>query len=269
MNKPLWIIENITSEPSYLELAKVVEELGYPIIKLNGDYIRKEIQKYNEFIGPIIVVASIEINKLLQEDIYRAYSFATFNNYKCTSYYPKLGQYLFNDSYSMLQLCELSRQKWHFYKVYGREACIYCRPNSPDKPFKAGLIDLQDFDKFCSDFEHLNEEIVIISNPKNIIGEWRVVVNDEKEIIAYSSYRYNGLTTRVPSIPREGAEFVNKILNVGYFPDPIFCIDVAQDSDGEFWLMELTSFSSAGLYATNKKNIVEKVSEKVWKLYNV
>lgn len=39
-------------------------------------------------------------------------------------------------------------------------------------------------------------------------------------------------------------------------------------SDKECWLLELTSFSSAGLYASNKKDIVEKVSaiaERDWK----
>ncbi len=46
-----------------------------------------------------------------------------------------------------------------------------------------------------------------------------------------------------------------------YYPDSVFCYDICQDGDGECFLLELTSFSSAGLYATNKAAIVKRVSE--------
>ena len=39
------------------------------------------------------------------------------------------------------------------------------------------------------------------------------------------------------------------------------CVCICEDNDGEFWLMELTSFSSAGLYATKKKPVVKRISE--------
>ena len=38
-------------------------------------------------------------------------------------------------------------------------------------------------------------------------------------------------------------------------------LGICEDNDGDFWLMELTSFSSAGLYATKKELIVKRVSE--------
>ena len=45
-------------------------------------------------------------------------------------------------------------------------------------------------------------------------------------------------------------------------------MDIAEDNDGKYWLLELNSFSSAGLYASNKDNIVKKVSEIAEKEYD-
>jgi len=54
---------------------------------------------------------------------------------------------------------------------------------------------------------------------------------------------------------------VKEILKVGYYPDSVFCIDICQDTDGNFWLMELTAFSSAGLYGCEMEKVVKRVSE--------
>ncbi len=88
------------------------------------------------------------------------------------------------------------------------------------------------------------------------------MVSRKKEIIASSTYRFQGNVSLIPSVPVETTKFCKKLLNtVDYVPDSVFCYDICQDNDGECWLLELTSFSSAGLYATDKKAIVSKVSE--------
>jgi hypothetical protein len=50
------------------------------------------------------------------------------------------------------------------------------------------------------------------------------------------------------------------VLSIGYHPDSVYAIDVAQDTDGNCWLMELTSFSSAGLYACDPDAIVRGIT---------
>ncbi len=89
-----------------------------------------------------------------------------------------------------------------------------------------------------------------------MIGEWRFVVS-EGYIQAVSSYRYQGVLTCVPSAPAGAAQLVKKVIDKGINPDKVFCVDVVQDMGGEFWVMELTSFSSAGLYACDVKKIAE------------
>ena len=158
----------------------------------------------------------------------------------------------------------MRRRLYQFYGIFGKEAVIFIRPDTGDKTFKGGLLDLQDSEGFFNEFECYKHDLAIISTPKNMIGEWRFVCSRHKEIIAVSSYRYQGLCTRVPSAPPGATELCKEILEVGYYPNSVFCVDICQDTDGNFWLMELTSFSSAGLYATDKTKVVKRVSEIAW-----
>ena len=147
---------------------------------------------------------------------------------------------------------------------------IFVRPDSGEKTFQAQLLDLQDFDKFWENgiqSSATDTDTVIISTPKKINGEFRLVCSKYNggEIIAASTYQYQGKSTLIPSVPPQAIEKCKEILNVGWYPDSVFCVDIFQDADGNCWLGELTSFSSAGLYATNKKKVVEKVSEIAYK----
>ena len=113
--------------------------------------------------------------------------------------------------------------------------------------------------------------MLIISTPKNIIGEWRYIVTDKKEILGCSSYMYHGNRTYVPNAPPKATKLVNEILENGWYPDPVFTVDICEDNDGNHWLMEMNSFTSAGTYAASKTPIVKRISEiafKEWELNN-
>jgi hypothetical protein len=171
------------------------------------------------------------------------------------------GKYLFNDRYAIISLAELKRHLFFFYGVFGKETMIFVRPDSGQKPFQAQLVDMQDFERFYDSAQTFEHELVMVSSPKNIRGEWRFVVTNEQEIIAQSTYRYNGQITKIPSAPVGATNLVKELLKIGYYPDSVFVMDVCEDSDGNFWLLELNSFSSAGLYACNKTAIVKRVGE--------
>ena len=180
--------------------------------------------------------------------------FATFSHYDCSFYYPKIQELLFNDDHVFLPFKDLKRKKWQIYGWLGRESKVFIRPNSGKKEAAAEVVDIQDLDAFVDEFDY--HGLAVISSPKGVSGEWRFVVA-ESEIVAVSSYKYQGLLTCVPSAPVGATELVHKVLDKGYFPDKVFCIDVVQDMDNKFWVMELTSFSSAGLYACDTKKIAE------------
>lgn len=261
--KPIWIVENFVKEKSFRELQLAIMKLGYPLIEINGDYEKKMLESIKE--GDCVLVnGSIKMVKMIYDELgWKCYPirYCNFERYKCSAYYSHYGEYLFNDKYGMMSLKEVCRQKYDVWGHYGKDATIFIRPDSGEKTFQAGLLDIIDIDHLYEsnkDFEH---DMVLVSTPKNITWEGRFIVSREKEVIGHSTYRFQGNVCLIPSVPPETLKFCKMLLEkVDYVPDSVFCLDICQDSDGMCWLLELTSFSSAGLYASNKKDIVEKVS---------
>lgn len=258
-----WIVENFVKEPSFKGLSEAIRKQNRPFIPIEGDY-RKEILAQLDS-KCVVVNGSIKMVKLLKQDLPPdcfPVSYCTFQNYACSAYYSHFGPYLFNDKYAIMSLKEVVRQKYDVWGHYGKEALIFIRPDSGEKIFQAGLldiIDLADLHESNKDCEH---DLVLVSTPKNVLWEGRFVVSKFKEIIASSTYRFQGQVCLIPSVPSEAMKFCQMLLNkVEYHPDTVFCLDICQDSDKVCWLLELTSFSSAGLYACDKERIVERVSE--------
>lgn len=180
--------------------------------------------------------------------------YSTFAHYDCLVYYPQVQELLFNDDHIFLPFKDLKRKKWQIYGWFGKESKVFLRPNSGKKEMAAEVVDVQDLDVFVDEFDY--DGLAVVSSPKGVFGEWRFVVS-EGYIQAVSSYRYQSVRTEVPSAPAGATQLVKKVIDKGICPDKIFCVDVVQDMSGEFWVMELTSFSSAGLYACDVKKIAE------------
>lgn len=259
--KTKWIVENITSEPSYLEFVEAIKKEGGEVKEIKGDFMYADLKGYGSE-TPVMFFGSIEMTNTAFRQMTGCYPIAYCNqsNYLCTKYMSHYGKYLFNDKYAIISLAELHRRKFFYYGVFGTEALIFIRPDSGQKPFQAQLLDLLDIDRFCDTNKHIEHELVVVSTPKTIRGEWRFVVSRKKDIIAYSTYRYQGQVTKIPSAPQGAIDLVKEMLEVGYYPDSVFVMDVCEDGDGKYWLLELNSFSSAGLYACNKTEVVRKVS---------
>lgn len=260
--KAHWIVENFVKEPSFKELSVALKELGYPLTEINGDYTRDMISGIEN--QCVILNGSIKMVKLVKEALRGCYpvTYCTFENYRCSAYYSHFGSYLFNDKYCLMSLKELVRQKYDIWGHYGKDSFIFIRPDSGEKTFQAGLLDIIDLAQLHESNKDCEHDLMLVSTPKNIRWEGRFVVSKDRGIIASSTYRFQGKVALIPSVPEETTKFCKKLLNtVDYYPDSVFCYDICQDNDGECWLLELTSFSSAGLYATDKKAIVKGVSE--------
>lgn len=258
-----WIIENLVKEPSFLELSNAVRASRHDLQEIMGDFAFADIEKYKDecviFNGSIEMCKHV-VNRLKGKGNHPVL-YCTWRNYLCSSYYSHFAGLLFNDNYVMLPLAELNRRKFELYGMYGKDTMLFIRPDTGDKSFKGSLVDLQDFDSFYDEFEHLKHDLVVISSPKEIRGEWRFVVSATGDVIASSCYQFQSKKTVVNSAPASATALAQKIALSPYAPDNVFCVDVAQDAEGKSWLLELTSFSSAGLYACDKEAIVEEVSK--------
>jgi hypothetical protein len=276
--KAKWIIENFTDTEDYRTLAQAVRDSGryvYVIGKNNHFDFAPAPGTFQEN-DCVIVQGSIQMTKHIAGKLPAGcfpIAYSSWQNYLCTSYYQHFERFLFNDIHRCLSVGDLKACKFEIYRQFGRDAMIFIRPDSGEKTFQAQVLDLQDFDRFWENGisgggNVEDSDLVIVSTPKNINGEWRFVCSGE-EIIAQSTYQYQKKRTLIPSAPVGATDKVREILKVRYKPDPIFCVDIAEDSDGNFWLLELTSFSSAGLYATDKNRVAQRVSEIVESEYAI
>lgn len=270
MNKKCrWIIENFTDSEDYRNLITAVKKSERDVFVIGKhNHFDFNPSGFNEN-DCVIVQGSIQMTKNIASRLPKGcypLAYNSWDNYLCSNYYPKYQGWLFNDLNSFTTLKNLKENKFSFYEQFGRDCMIFVRPDSGEKTFQAQLLDLQDFDKFWdvgTQSSATDNDTIIVSTPKKINGEWRFVCSKYNggEIISCSTYQYQGKSCLIPCAPAGATEFVKNILKLGYFPDSLFCVDVAQDGDGNFWLLELTSFSSAGLYMTNKELVVNRVNE--------
>jgi hypothetical protein len=271
--KTRFIVENFTHESSYMDLVKEIKKQGGDLLEIKRDFKYSMLDGYTDK-EPVIFLGSINMTAIVQQHLHHCFpvSYGSNDKYLCSKYMTHFGEYLFNDKYSIISLKEFHRQKEFFINIYGKEGYIFLRPDSGQKTFQAKLIETRDIDRFCEAQKFIEHDLVVVSTPKNIQWEGRFVVSKDGEIIAQSTYRQDGKSVVTPSVPRESIELCNKLIKIGYYPDSIFCIDICQDSDGNYWLLEINSFSSAGLYACDKNKVVNKLSEIVendWIEWNV
>lgn len=262
---PKWLIEDFTQDSWYRDLIKEVRKQGMECVVLditNHFELKPGLIKDNDC---VVFQGSIQLFRKLKKEL-AAYplGWMTDHHYLCTQYYRHFQKYLFNSKHCFSTVSALKDNKWFFYSAFGKEALIYVRPNGGDKVFTGQLLDLKDFDAFWVDDIRCNAkdvDLVMVSTPKSIRGEWRYICTSQKEILGASLYIYQGQRTYIPSAPEKATELCKEILEIGWYPDPVFTIDIVEDMDGNYWLMELNSFTSAGTYAAKKDLIVKRVSE--------
>jgi hypothetical protein len=277
--KPHWLIENFVGDNGYEELIEEVKKQGFECTVLD---IRNHFELETGIVKPkecVVFQGSIQmfdkLKKELGEQGCTPIGWVHDRNYLCSTYYSFYSHLLFNYPCTVCTVDELKEHKWGIYKQYGRDAMIFIRPDSGKKPFAGQLLDLQDFDKFWEQHSKVaveDDDIVLVSTPKSIQGEWRYICSYDKKIIASSTYQYQGKRTYVPGAPQGATDVVNKVLDImelhRVYPDRVFTVDICQDKDGDFWLLELNSFTSAGSYAANKEAIVREVSAIAEQQYN-
>lgn len=268
ISKAHWVIDNCRDDSDTPDLVKAIEKSGRTYQVLKGKDVWELSPEHFKEIGwrPIIAIGSIQFINQVQTYFPSVHCWNTKNSYLCSNYYKYFDGLLFNDRHSLIPAGELTRNKWLYFGHYSKEAVVFLRPDDGDKSFKGGPFDLQYFDKDWAKIkQNLHDsDLVLISTPKNIKGEFRFICIEDR-IVASSTYIYGGQRTLIPSVPPEALEKCKEVLKRGYFPDPVFSVDICQDGDGQMWLLELNSFSSCGLYACDKDVIVKEVSELVEK----
>src|SRR5262249_48982008 len=152
--------------------AAAVKESGSELFEITGDYSSDTIRKLIDYsLGKTVVFGgSINMCELVLRDVPGVRAIGTAANYACSRYYGIIGDLLFNDRYAIMPLSDIQRNP--VVTMLSESSCVFVRPDGGQKQFQAGVVELSDLPSFANRYP---EMLVVVSNPKNISGEWRFV----------------------------------------------------------------------------------------------
>jgi hypothetical protein len=203
------------------------------------------------------------MTRIYRERLWVPGAFCTVENFSWSNYACHYGEYLFNHDYAMLPFGELSRCRDRLFDLLGIDGRVFIRPDSPLKLFTGQIASRQTFSadlEFMGFYDFPANSLVVVSSPKEIVVEWRfVIVNGE--VVAGSQYKERGRPETRPDCDVRALELAQRIAALDYQPDPVWIIDICQDSNGTYGLLEIGGFSFAGLYACDRSKVVAAVSK--------
>ena len=195
--------------------------------------------------------------------------FCNLPKFECQYYYPRFGDRLLNSDYAMLPFGDMKRRKDWAFQNFGEDNCVFLRPSSGFKTFAGQVVEFADWEGEMRtlSFKIDPEVLVLVCRPVEILKEWRLVVSDR--VVAASQYKEGrGLirlmgedvvrTRNVPDVVLQYGEQVLK--EVKFKPDPIWTLDICETVSGDLRVLEVGSFSCAGLYACDPDPIIEEVN---------
>lgn len=255
-----WLLEHGVFKSDEKPLIEALERQGiqYHLCHFGESYddiITKMGSKRAIFHG------SLQFGKLIKQTLGHSISvYCNLPKYECVYYYPRFGDYLVNSDYAMLPFGELSRRTSWLFEVFGPDS-LFLRPSSGYKTF-TGLV-LDRGAEWDMELNHLRyridpETLVVVAPVRTVDKEWRVVVVDGKVITA-GQYRDRGIDVRVNDVPMVVTDFAQQVVGQsGYKPDFAWTLDVGETQRG-LRVIEVGSFSCAGLYACDYDAIVKTV----------
>lgn len=263
MNNPSWLIEKYIFDENVNKFKDVFKKLN----------IKYKIFEYHPFMeidcsslfnddDCVIFYGSLNLARdLRKKSKWVPGVWGDLNKLKCTTYYNYLGEFLLNSDYIMLPYGELLRRKEFLFNNVGNNDALFIRPDSGFKTFTGTVIYKNSYEadvKQLGFYDVDAANIVIVSEPKNIYEEYRMICVD-KQIVTGCMYKLNRKEHYSTSIPEEVFEFATKIANK-WQPDNCFTIDVCKTDDG-YKLVEINSFSSSGFYVCDIEKIVTAATE--------
>lgn len=166
------------------------------------------------------------------------------DEFNCSKYYCRFGEYLINSDYLFMPLSEFLRRSTEFFDYFGDE--IFIRPNSGTKSFTGNILTRNKIENEIKSLSRvpLDDQMVVLSSKKEIGQEYRLFVFDNK-IVAYSQYHENGCLLTLPEVPPSVMSYAESIVNHVDFGNYVLDIGVMGDRIG---VVELNSVTCSGMY---------------------
>jgi len=260
-----WLIEEIHDHNGLAQLAAQLKELGRTVSFVKYQPFSEGVHHNWLPTDDVIVVGSINLCQQLSKEVpsWNKGIWATFENYDCLKYLPKLKELCLNYPYEVVQLTEIWDKRWALTS-FTEDSCLFIRPNEGTKDFTGSVIDYQNLEAQLKVWQSRSSPncTCIVSKPQKLKAEWRIIVAavPTPRVVASSLYRLDGNATYVQGSPKEAQELALLTTKLMTAPDPLYIVDVAQTPQG-LKIVELNAFSSAAQYACNSKETILAAEE--------
>lgn len=216
-------------------------------------------------VGPAVVRCSVKTalyNSLSINQLYPG-TICNWASLKCSEYYLYFKGHLLNDDYCLTTVGGISGSR-KFLKGYtGFDSIdVFVRPNACNKSFTGFTCDYREVENRLSVYSNLTPQILLlISSAKQVedLDEYRFVVTNKggkNTVVAGCCYTYQ---TKV-NTDSQIWKWLQKVIDeVNWSPDSVYTIDVIE-LDNYYKIVELNSFSCAGLYGCSPEAVVREVS---------
>lgn len=269
-----WLLDKHMLSSSYHDdLTKILDELGYEYEILTyiphalGANVQPHVNaptfKNDECIVSYGSIEHLQSLGYYNKGYYPLY-YMNKETLSCKDYLSKIpSKYLLNANFIMLPYGSFKDRKEQVYDLFHTNK-LFIRPDSGLKTFAGTTIHYDDFDYELNTLEKLtgvlDNTLILISNIQPIKKEYRILVGDG-DIIASSMYKHNDKVVMKEGAPEGAKELAKIIANQEHQPDKAYTVDIAELENGEFKVIELNSFSCAGLYACNLYDVVKGISK--------
>lgn len=166
----------------------------------------------------------------------------------------------------MTTWAQFQARKDFWFKLFPGER-VFVRPNSGFKVFTGTTVTLDEWDYDIQGLEKctgvMRETPMMVAPAQEIKGEFRFVVAEGK-VIAGSEYRWDNVLDIRRDWPQECFDLAEQVAQHEWQVDIAYTCDVALTPEGAK-VVEVNSFSCAGLYACDLELVVDGISLAAWR----
>jgi len=176
----------------------------------------------------------------------------------CSVWMPIYGDMVLNNDGVFARLG--SEETVDIAKELSCDGLVFVRPDRDNKAFNGQLIREEDILVFSGKVHgtDLDGEPIMISSPRNIEREWRLWIVDN-QVVSGSQYRKRSRLDVSAGYPEDLIGITKNLCDL-YSPSRVFVMDIGLHY-GDYKVIELGCFNSAGFYAANIESIIGAVSD--------
>lgn len=254
-----WLVDEYIIKDNKDEFVNSFKELEtkYILISIESDYTYPDMSIPDK----VILYGSIRFVKNYYGKFSPgAYGFSDKTD--CSYYYSYIPKHmLLNGECIFLTFDQIKNSKNMIKNIFGNN--IFLKSNSGFKKMTGNDFDIDNFEYYMELIENTQSispnTLMLVSKKRNIDREFRFVICN-RTIIGATEYSWDKDCTNI--IPNSCYNLINKFLKLNFDIDDIYTVDVCL-SDEVPYILELNSFSCAGLYKSNVKNIIKHINQYV------